>query len=91
MRVRCGRCQTPFDVSGPGRYECPACGAANQVGDPAASAGLGAMPPDTAGEAPASHDRTTCPDCGFGFVVGDIDVAVCPNCSASVTVGSHHE
>lgn len=29
----------------------------------------------------------TCPECEFTFIVGDIDVATCPNCGAEVETG----
>lgn len=31
--------------------------------------------------------RTTCPDCAFSFIVGEISVATCPNCGLEVSTG----
>jgi len=81
--VRCGRCQTQFAVQGPGRYPCPACGAVNEVRE--------SPPKDLLRKAaPVSgppSSRRSCPDCGISFIVGDIEVAVCPNCGARVSDG----
>ena len=79
-QVRCGRCQTQFAVQGPGRYPCPACGAVNEVRS-SVDVPRRAQAPD------ATSPRLTCSDCGFSFIVGDIDVAVCPNCGADVATG----
>jgi len=63
MNVRCGACRTQFEVAGPGRYACPACGSVNVVrngpagtapaeapgGYPAAP---GALPPEMGGAPP---------------------------------------
>ena len=35
---------------------------------------------------PSALPKVTCPECSFEFVVGDIEVASCPNCSAEVPV-----
>lgn len=85
MIVRCGRCQSGFEVPGPGRYSCPACGTANQVGATAASVSP-PEPPQTTPDIPSR--RVSCPECGLSFIVGDVAVAPCPNCGASVTVQS---
>lgn len=84
--VRCGRCQTSFEVSGPGRYTCPSCGTANEVRSqaPAEQGGFVAPPPPPPPEAPSP--RVTCPGCGFRFIVGDVTEAPCPNCGTSVSV-----
>jgi Zn finger protein HypA/HybF involved in hydrogenase expression len=79
-QVRCGRCQTQFTVQGPGRYPCPACGAVNEV-RPHVD-----VPREPAAPVAASP-RRTCPDCGFSFIVGDVEIAVCPNCGAQVGAG----
>lgn len=103
MRVRCGRCQTDFEISGPGRFQCPACGALNEVraaagapspppspppgfSDPGSQMppGMGAPAPPPPPEPPSP--KTTCPACEFSFIVGDIEVAVCPMCGEEVTV-----
>lgn len=83
-QVRCGRCQTQFAVQGPGRYPCPACGAVNEV--------RSAPPADLLRERPApepaqTSPRRTCAGCGFSFIVGDVEVAICPNCGAEVPGG----
>lgn len=91
MQVRCGRCATEFPVQGPGRYGCPACGAVNEVRatPPAAGGPLADAQPPPVPETPSP--RVTCAACSFGFIVGDIDVAVCPNCGSEVTVGGGTE
>lgn len=43
MRVRCGACRSSVNISRPGRFSCPRCGAVNQVKGPAA--GPGGVPP----------------------------------------------
>ncbi len=100
MIIRCGRCQTQFQVPGPGRYACPSCGTGNEVrpaaappgaGGPGGPGGLvgGPSPAGLAPEPPAEPSpRAQCPACGFSFIVGDIDVAVCPNCGAEVATGA---
>lgn len=89
MIVNCGACGTQFQVPGEGRFSCPACGTANEVhrGGPAPVAGgpMGAAPAPPAPEPPSP--RTTCPDCSFSFIVGQISVATCPNCGSEVTTG----
>jgi hypothetical protein len=97
MMVRCGACRTEFDAPTEGRHPCPACGAVNQVSARRPAAGQsppdpqgplppggvpGATPPTPA--EPASLTRVACDQCSFEFVVGEIDVATCPNCSAEV-------
>jgi DNA-directed RNA polymerase subunit RPC12/RpoP len=100
--VRCGACQTQFDVPGPGRYGCPACGSVNMVrarpgaagpvaggpgGDPGMPADGGlATPPPPPPPEPPSP-KMECPECGFSFIVGDVAIAVCPMCSAEVETG----
>jgi hypothetical protein len=99
MIVRCGACRTEFDAPGEGRHACPTCGAINQVSAAPPAAGQapppssgpltptgvpGAAPPAPAETAPLT--RVTCDECSFEFVVGDIEVASCPNCTAEVTL-----
>jgi predicted Zn-ribbon and HTH transcriptional regulator len=31
--------------------------------------------------------KIECPECGFGFFIGQIAVATCPNCEAEVETG----
>ncbi len=91
MRVRCGACRSEVEIPGPGRFTCPACGSPNEVRAP----GAGGMPPPGAGPMGAPppppppdppSPKVTCEACGFSFIVGDIEVAVCPNCGVEVAV-----
>lgn len=106
MIVRCGACRTQFDVPGEGRFACPVCGSVNMVrGRPGGSAPGGAPPPGSMpptgspgpGPAPAPpppdvpSPKVECPECGFAFIVGDIEVAVCPMCDAEVRTGDSHD
>jgi predicted RNA-binding Zn-ribbon protein involved in translation (DUF1610 family) len=95
--VRCGRCRTQFQVPGAGRYACPSCGTGNEVrvesgpadGPAAAGAGgegIAGVPPAPSPPSTPSP-RTECGSCGFSFIVGDIEVARCPNCGAEVALG----
>lgn len=99
MRVRCGACSSEVQIPGPGRFNCPACGAPNEVRDPAAGSPggmarpgggpFGAPPPQPPPPQPdPPSPKITCGECEFSFIVGDIDRAVCPNCGAEVVVGS---
>ncbi len=86
MTVRCGRCTTEFPVQGAGRFPCPACGAVNEVRPaPAPEPSLVVPPPGPEPTAPSP--RATCDNCSFSFIVGDIEVARCPNCGAEVVAG----
>lgn len=92
MIVRCGRCESNFDVAGPGRYPCPACGTPNDVkvdGRGPSDEGLIAPPP--APEPAAPSPRAECGECGFSFIVGAVANAPCPNCGATVTVAGPEE
>ena len=109
MMVRCGACGTQFDVPGPGRFSCPACGSVNMVRSaaggpqPGAGAPAGGMPGGAGGmpQAPvtppsppapeAPSPKLECPECGFSFIVGEIEVATCPNCGAEVDTGQDVE
>ena len=88
MIVRCGRCRTSFDVPGPGRYRCPACGTANEVRAEGAPGGgdEGLLTPPPPPEPDAPSPRAECDECGHRFIVGDVDEAPCPNCGTVVTV-----
>jgi rRNA maturation endonuclease Nob1 len=93
MMVRCGACRTQFNVNGPGRYSCPACGSVNVVrGAPGTEAppaggtgGLGQQPPPPAPDPPSP--RIVCPECEFSFIVGNVAMAKCPNCGSDVSTG----
>jgi hypothetical protein len=101
MIVRCGACQSQFDVPGPGRFGCPACGSVNNVSSgrpptmPTGPArGPGGMPggmpggPPPPPPAPARPSpRISCPECEFSFIVGNIATATCPNCGTEVETG----
>lgn len=96
MKVRCGACRTEFDATTEGRHACPTCGAVNQVTSmppaqesavpPPMMAQPGSAPPPAATETPSPSilAKVVCDQCSFEFVVGDIEVATCPNCSAEV-------
>jgi hypothetical protein len=42
-------------------------------------------PPPPAPEAPSP--KLTCPECEFSFIVGQIEIATCPNCGTEVETG----
>ena len=86
MIVRCGRCGSQFDVPGPGRHVCPACGTANDVRAAGNGGGIQAPRPPPPPETPSP--KVICPGCGYKFIVGAIDVAPCPNCGEPVTVAT---
>lgn len=88
MIVRCGRCRAGFDVPGPGRHGCPACGTVNEVR--AAPGPLVPAPPPPPTYEPPSP-RATCPECGFSFIVGAVASVPCPNCRNPVTVNRTEE
>ena len=98
MKARCGRCGTGFEVTMPGRYACPACGVTNEVRDGAPPVQGAGMPPGAPGAGPQGPPpppetpsrRAVCPDpeCGFGFIVGEVTVAPCPMCGTEVDTGS---
>lgn len=79
-QVRCGRCQTQFTVQGPGRYPCPRCGVVNEVRAAVDVPRRAPIPESTS-------PRRICSGCGFSFIVGDIDIATCPNCGGEVPSG----
>lgn len=100
MRVRCGACRTQFEVPGAGRFACPVCGSVNVVreageappsvgGYPAAPGAGPAGPPSQPPPPPKDNPmpRVQCPECGFSFIVGNVAVATCPNCSSEVETG----
>jgi LSD1 subclass zinc finger protein len=101
--VRCGACRNQFDVPGAGRFACPVCGSVNVVREAAGGApsNMGGYPtaPGVAGAAPqpppppppaadTPSPRLECPNCSFTFIVGDIEVATCPNCGVQVNTGT---
>lgn len=92
MIVRCGSCRTEFDVPGPGRFSCPVCGSVNMVraaggAPPPGAGGLATPPPPPPSRPDPPSPKISCPECGFSFIVGQIEVATCPNCSAEVPTG----
>jgi Zn finger protein HypA/HybF involved in hydrogenase expression len=87
MIVRCGRCQSGFDVPGPGRHTCPTCGTLNEVRAGDATVAPSPSPP-VPPEPEVPSRRVSCESCGFGFIVGAVDEAPCPNCGTPVVVGS---
>ena len=86
MIVRCGRCRTQFEAPGEGRYACPACGAANEVRSAPPDPGIVTPPPEQP-EAETPSPRAECGECGFRFIVGDVETAPCPMCGAEVQTG----
>jgi rRNA maturation endonuclease Nob1 len=86
MMVRCGRCQSGFDVPGPGRHPCPACGTLNEVRVGDAELAAPPSPPEPQEPSP----RVPCEACGFTFIVGAVDEAPCPNCGTPVAIGVEH-
>jgi Zn finger protein HypA/HybF involved in hydrogenase expression len=84
--VRCGRCQTQFDAPGEGRFACPACGTANEVKSQPGAPGMVTPPPPPEPEVPSP--RVACGECGFSFIVGDVEAAPCPMCGLVVQIGS---
>jgi len=91
--VRCGSCRTEFDVPGPGRFSCPVCGSVNMVRaaggapPPGPGGGLVTPPPPPPPRPEAPSPKLICPECGFSFIVGEIETATCPNCEAEVPTG----
>ena len=85
MIVRCGRCRSQFDAPGEGRVACPVCGTPNEVRRPDDQE-LQTPPPPPEPEQPSP--RATCPDCGFSFIVGEVQAAPCPNCGTEVQIGA---
>ena len=96
MIVRCGS-HTQFEVPGPGKYSCPACGSVNAVraAPGAPGQGYGSQPPGYPPSPPPMPEqpspRIQCPSCQFRFIVGEIAVATCPNCGAEVPTGRTEE
>ena len=100
MKVRCGACRSEFDVPGAGQFSCPACGSVNQVpgaaatqqmppapgGPPPGYGGMPQAPPPPRPPDPPSP-KLACPDCDFDFIVGQIEVATCPNCGTEIQTG----
>ena len=85
MIVGCGRCGTRFQVPGEGRFSCPTCGTANQVGSAEADPGIVTPPP------PPPASRVECGACGFSFIVGEVEQAPCPMCGEEVETGTGRE
>lgn len=89
MIVRCGQCRAQFDVPSEGRFACPACGSANEVRRHPGDSGMVTPPAPPEPEAPSP--RVGCQECGFSFIVGDVETAPCPMCGAQVEVGREGE
>jgi predicted RNA-binding Zn-ribbon protein involved in translation (DUF1610 family) len=87
MTVRCGRCGTEFPVQGVGRYPCPACQAVNEVRPTATPEPSLTVPPPVP-EPAAPSPRSICHECSFSFIVGNVEVAPCPNCGVEVAIGN---
>lgn len=87
MIVKCGRCGQGFEVPGPGRHACPACGTVNEV----KNAARPVVPPPPPPMPQTPSPRVSCPVCGFSFIVGTVEVAPCPNCGNPVAVGERNE
>lgn len=101
MLVRCGRCRSELEISGPGEFVCPACGTRNVArggaaapdpyslgGRPQGGSGLtvpGGSPLPPASPAPADIKWATCPSCSFRFAMGEVDQVTCPNCRAQLS------
>lgn len=88
MIVRCGACRRQFEAPGEGLFPCPFCGTQNEIrrrNGPASPEQPYGPPPEPTPDRPSP--RATCGDCGFRFIVGDVETAPCPNCGATVTVG----
>jgi len=85
MIVRCGRCRSQFDAPDQGRFACPVCGTPNEVRR-SEDQGL-ATPPAPPPEPAQPSPRVSCPSCEFSFIVGDVPMALCPNCGAEVEIG----
>src|SRR2546426_372576 len=89
MIVRCGRCRSELEVSGPGEFVCPACGTRNAVRGAAGPSplDLSAMRSDVGPTAPAGDVRwIACPGCSYRFAIGEVEQVSCPNCSKQLAV-----
>jgi uncharacterized Zn finger protein (UPF0148 family) len=91
MIVRCGKCRTELEVSGPGEFVCPVCGTRNAVRGAAPGpidlGGLGGPPPPSPNEGPPPGVTwETCPRCSYRFAKGDVERVSCPNCAAELEV-----
>ena len=89
-RFSCPNCGSVNMVRGAGEGPPPGAGPAapppgygqQPPGYPPASY---APPPPPAPEAPSP--KLICPQCEFSFIVGQIEVATCPNCGSEVETG----
>jgi len=100
MLVRCGRCRSELEISGPGEFVCPACGTRNvarggapatdpySLGGRPGGSGLtvpGGAPVPPSNTPPADVNWATCPACSFRFAVGEVEQVTCPNCRARLS------
>ena len=90
-RFNCPSCGSPNEVRGapPGAaagMPPPAAG----MPPPAAGSPNGDPPAQPAPPEPPSP-KTVCADCGFSFIVGAVEVVVCPNCRAEVRLKAEGE
>ncbi len=90
-RYACPTCNATNEVraAGPptgGGMAPPAPGgmAPGGLGGPGLAGAAGSPPAQES--PPANVTKVTCDACSFAFFVGEIDMAVCPNCSAEVAV-----
>lgn len=72
----------------PGPAGAPPPGSPPGTGGPGPG-GLATPPPPPPPDPPAP--KIECPECGFSFIVGAIDIATCPNCEAEVATGAYRD
>ena len=88
MIVRCGRCRTELEVTGPGEFVCPVCGTRNAVRGAAAPSPLDLSsmrtPPPPAEAPTPGVTWVVCPSCSYRFAVGERERVGCPNCGADL-------
>lgn len=72
---------------GPGPVGAPPPGSMPPTGAPPGEDYGGYQQPAPPPPPDVPSPKVECPECGFSFIVGDIEVAVCPMCSAEVHTG----